>query len=160
MWDRIADRFSNTSMRVVFLQPPQVASAQVAISNASVRSDRRQLFKHFDANIASSASRCSDRFTFCQHFTGCFVTIWLHGVTVSTLDSESSGRGSNPRRTFAISLCRPPILRCCHGAGVAKTCQNIADFLMKTTKYAIIFMAGEANTHARMGLLRGKNKKN
>ena len=25
---------------------------------------------------------------------------WSYGVTVSTLDSESSDRGSNPRRTF------------------------------------------------------------
>ena len=26
---------------------------------------------------------------------------WSYGVTVSTLDSESSDRGSNPRRTFS-----------------------------------------------------------
>ena len=26
--------------------------------------------------------------------------IWSHGVTVSTLDSESSDRGSNPRETL------------------------------------------------------------
>ena len=31
-----------------------------------------------------------------QHGKG----IWSYGVTVSTLDSESSDRGSNPRRTF------------------------------------------------------------
>ena len=29
---------------------------------------------------------------------------WSYGVTVSTLDSESSDRGSNPRRTFFCSL--------------------------------------------------------
>ena len=28
---------------------------------------------------------------------------WSYGVTVSTLDSESSDRGSNPRRTFRFS---------------------------------------------------------
>ena len=28
--------------------------------------------------------------------------IWSYGVTVSTLDSESSDRGSNPRRTFFL----------------------------------------------------------
>ena len=27
---------------------------------------------------------------------------WSHGVTVSTLDSESSDRGSNPRETFSL----------------------------------------------------------
>ena len=31
---------------------------------------------------------------------------WSHGVTVSTLDSESSDRGSNPRETF--SFCAKP----------------------------------------------------
>ena len=30
--------------------------------------------------------------------------IWSYGVTVSTLDSESSDRGSNPRRTFLMML--------------------------------------------------------
>ena len=29
---------------------------------------------------------------------------WSYGVTVSTLDSESSDRGSNPRRTLLFSL--------------------------------------------------------
>ena len=29
-------------------------------------------------------------------------SIWSRGVTVSTLDSESSDRGSNPRRTFFL----------------------------------------------------------
>ena len=29
---------------------------------------------------------------------------WSYGVTVSTLDSESSDRGSNPRRTSSYSL--------------------------------------------------------
>ena len=28
------------------------------------------------------------------------IIIWSYGVTVSTLDSEFSDRGSNPRRTF------------------------------------------------------------
>ena len=29
---------------------------------------------------------------------------WSYGVTVSTLDSESSDRGSNPREAFTLSL--------------------------------------------------------
>ena len=32
--------------------------------------------------------------------TGSFAGMWPHGVTVSTLDSESSDRGSNPREAF------------------------------------------------------------
>ena len=36
------------------------------------------------------------------HFHGIFN--WSRGVTVSTLDSESSDRSSNPRGTFFISL--------------------------------------------------------
>ena len=31
---------------------------------------------------------------------GSFAGMWPHGVTVSTLDSESSDRGSNPREAF------------------------------------------------------------
>jgi hypothetical protein len=33
------------------------------------------------------------------------ISSWSYGVTVSTLDSESSDRGSNPRRTLHGSLC-------------------------------------------------------
>ena len=36
---------------------------------------------------------------------------WSYGVTVSTLDSESSDRGSNPRRTFA-KLAKEPLVTC------------------------------------------------
>ena len=30
--------------------------------------------------------------------------LWSRGVTVSTLDSDSSDRGSNPRETYLLSL--------------------------------------------------------
>ena len=44
--------------------------------------------------------------------------IWSYGVTVSTLDSESSDRGSNPRRTFTcVHQCRAHgrlIIDCIH----------------------------------------------
>ena len=36
---------------------------------------------------------------FCKHIQS--VASWPHGVTVSTLDSESSDRGSTPREAFA-----------------------------------------------------------
>ena len=38
--------------------------------------------------------------------------MWPRGVTVSTLDSESSDRGSNPREAFAQQLESPSLLGC------------------------------------------------
>ena len=45
------------------------------------------------------------------------VASWPHGVTVSTLDSESSDRGSNPREAFACVedqlVCEAESVFCC-----------------------------------------------
>ena len=41
------------------------------------------------------------------HTAGSFIH-WSYGVTVSTLDSESSDRGSNPRRTLSTLSWRVP----------------------------------------------------
>ena len=60
------------------------------------------------------------------------LTSWPRGVTVSTLDSESSDRGSNPREAFVISAgsdalrekLRIPILFCICRAYIASPSQG------------------------------------
>jgi hypothetical protein len=61
---------------------------------------------------------------------------WPRGVTVSTLDSESSDRGSNPRQAFCQYRGRPHIIEPLHNArrssahpsawNVYKRCANLA----------------------------------
>ena len=59
----------------------------------------------------------SGAFVLSSHLAGCLGSgMWPRGVTVSTLDPESSNRGSNPRETCRVAHVAVPAsrLRCPH----------------------------------------------
>ena len=58
--------------------------------------------------------------------------IWPRGVTVSTLDSESSDRGSNPREASSISRMNTYCWRWGVGAWTQKEIKQDSDVILQT----------------------------
>ena len=54
------------------------------------------------------------------------IFIWPHGVTVSTLDSESSDRGSNPSEAFTHESPALVVLQVPLYTGLRTTLQNLS----------------------------------
>ena len=97
---------------VVVSHPLCMRKALGSNPSGSIVDQACRMYIHSTPGVQIQLSHC---YQFCKRIQS--VASWPHGVTVSTLDSESSDRGSNPREAFACVedqlVCEAESVFCC-----------------------------------------------